>query len=399
VDQQSPKFDHDENEEMLAMSTPRHDSTAISKSQANAIHRLIHELKEEGHLAKRRLNFDLLTERLSGRYSFSKDDARKIIDARSKAVLEKLDEEDEEGETRFKWSRYVIHRELSEAASKHTPLPPALLAPLPVLDESSEDEEVGRTRKSVLRPKTASVSNKVMGKRNRSIAANQQKIESNNDSDDDNQDDDDDDTQMEDVDTPSKSRGHELIRTPLASEKAGPKPHFKNNHTGSAAASLLRSVLSAERAHSAEPPHRPASAASSTDQWTSEVSVVNTPDESETWACRMPGCATLLTSKGSERRKEIEDHAGEHDWEVQMRVELVESERRMHATMPVNNLMEYLVAQHLQQKRAAFPELYPAENWDGDGNYTEPHSVMEMLTPKKPRSAETESQGVNGHTT
>lgn len=361
------------------MSTPRHDPGAISKSQADAVYQLIHELKDEGHLAKRRLNFDLVIERLSTRYSFSKDDARKIIDARSNAVLQKLDEEDQEGETRFKWSRYAIHRELAQAASKQTSLPPALLTPLPLLDDSS-DEELGRTQKSVLRPKNASVSNKVMGKRNRSTTANQQNIES----------DDDDDTRMEDIDTPSKSRGHELIRTPLASEKARPKPDFKNTNTGSAAASLLKSVLSAE------PTHTPATTTPNTGHWTSEISIVNAPTESETWACRMPGCATVLTSKGLERRKQIEDHAGEHDWEVQMRVELVETERRMHSTMPVSNLMKYLVGQHLQQKRTAFPELYPAEN--GNGNGVEPEDGMAMFTPKKPRSAETQDQ-VNGHTT
>lgn len=383
MDQRSPKPEDDEDEEMPLVSTPRHDPGAISKSQADAVYQLIHELKDEGHLAKRRLNFDLVIERLSTRYSLSKDDARKIIDARSSAVLEKLDEEDQEGETRFKWSRYVIHRELSEAASKHTSLPPSLLTPLALLDDSS-DEELGRTQKSVLRPKNASVSNKVMGKRHRSTTANQQNVESDDD------DEDDDDTRMEDIDTPSKSRGHELIRTPLASEKARPKPNFKNTNTGSAAASLLKSVLSAD------PAHTPATTAPSTGQWTSEVSIVNAPDESETWACRMPGCATVLTSKGLERRKQIEDHAGEHDWEVQMRVELVETERRMHSTMPVSNLMKYLVGQHLQQKRTAFPELYPVEN--GNGNGVEPEDVMAMFTPKKPRSAETQDQ-VNGHTT
>jgi hypothetical protein len=388
MDRQSPKSEDDEDEEMPTVSTPRHDPAAISKSQADAVYRLIHELKEEGHLAKRRLNFDLLTERLSSRYSFSKDDARKIIDARSNAVLEKLDEEDQEGETRFKWSRYVIHRELSQATSTQTHLPPALLTPLPLLDDSSDDEELGRTQKSVLRPKIASVSNKVMGKRNRKVPANQENVESDKDDEDDDDEYEDDDARMEDIDTPSKSRGHELIRTPLASEKSRSKPDFKNTNTGSAAASLLKSVFSAEPAHAP-------SATSNMGQWTSEVSIVNVPDESETWACRMPGCATVLTSKGTERRKEIEDHAGEHDWEVQMRVELVETERRMHSTMPVSNLMKYLVGQHLQQKRTAFPELYPAEN--GNGNGIE-HDPMAMFTPKKPRSAETQDR-MNGDTT
>ncbi|KAJ5678018.1 uncharacterized protein N7477_003651 [Penicillium maclennaniae] len=349
VDKQSPQPDDDEDEEMPTVSTPRQDAATISQSQTDAICHLIHELKDEGHLAKRRLNLDLLTERLSARYAFNKDDARKIIDARSKAVLEKLDYEDREGETRFKWSRYVIHRELSEATSQHTSLPPSLLIPLSPLDDSSDDEEMGRTQKSVLRPKNASVSNKVMGKRNRSIPTNQQTKKS---VDEDNADDDD-DTHMEDVETPSKSRGHELIRTPLASETFRPQPDFQPTNPRTAAASLLKSVLSAGTTNTS------ASTTPSIGQWASEVSILNAPEESETWACRMPGCTTIIASKGPERRQEIEDHAGEHDWEVQMRVELVESERRMHSTMPVSNLMKYLVGQHLKQKRAAFPELYP----------------------------------------
>ncbi|KAJ5122268.1 hypothetical protein N7448_003400 [Penicillium atrosanguineum] len=379
VDQQSPQPDDDEDEEMPTISTPRHDTATISKSQTDAVYQLIHELKDEGHLAKRRLNFDLLAERLSARYAFNKDDARKILGARSNNVLERLDQEDREGETRFKWSRYVIHRELSEAASQHTSLPPSLLTPLPLLDDSSDDEELGRTQKSVLRPKNASVSKKVMGKRNRSIATNQQTIKSED------EDEDDDDTHMEDVDTPSKSRGHELIRTPLASENPRPQPDFTPTNPRTAAASLLKSVLSGGSKIT------PASTAPTTGQWTSEISIVNAPEESETWACRMPGCTTILTSKGPERRQEIEDHAGEHDWEVQMRVELVETERRMHSTMPVSNLMKYLVGQHLKQKRTAFPELYPPDNG-------EPIDPMSMFTPKKPKSAQRQEQ-VNGHNT
>jgi hypothetical protein len=381
MDQRSPEADDDENEEMPTVSTPRLDSAAISKSQIDALYQLIHELKDEGHLAKRRLNLDLLTDRLSARYSFSKDDARKIIDARSNAVLEKLDQEDREGETRFKWSRYVIHRELSEAAAlQHKPLPPSLLTSLSLLDDSSDDEEMGRTQKSVLRPKNAFVSNKVMGKRIRSTTANQNNIVS-----EDEDEEDDEDTHMEDVDTPSKSRGHELIRTPLASEKTRSKPDFNPTNPRTAAASLLKSVLSAG------PTDTPASTAPIAGQWTSEISIVNAPEESETWACRMPGCTTILTTKGTERRQEIEDHAGEHDWEVQMRVELVESERRMHSKMPVSNLMKYLVGQHLKQKRTAFPELYPPESG-------EPVDPMSMFTPKKPKSVQRQEQ-VNGPNT
>lgn len=328
-------------------------------------------------MAKRRLHIDLLTERLSQRYSFSNEYAQKIIAARANAVLEKLDEEDDS-----RWSRYVIHRELKHAASKHTSLPPALLTPLQPLEDSDDEEALGRTQKSVLRPKIASVSGKLMGKRNRNTVVNQQTEAP---VDDDEQDED--DTQMEDVDTPSKSRGHELIRTPLTSAK---QRKIDPSNKQSAAASLLKSVLSAEA------PQTSATTAPGMNHWTSEVSVGDPANESETWSCRMPGCSKVLTSKGEQRKKEIEDHAGEHDWEVQMRVELVESERRMHSTLPVSNLMNYLVDQHFQQKRTAFPELYPAENGtaNGDGHT---NGVADTAIAEDTVSSPT--QPVNGHTT
>lgn len=391
MSQQSPKSEIDSEEEEPVASTPPRDPAAVTKSQADAIYQLIQDLKEEGHLAKRRLHLDLLTERLSERYSFGSEDARKIIAARANVVLEKLDEEDG-----TRWSRYVIHRELTNAASKHTSLPPALLTPLQPLEDSDDDERLGRTQKSVLRPKVTSVSSKLMGKRNRQTVVHQQTEQSEQSGDDDDDDDDarmdDDNAQIEDVDTPSKSRGHELIRTPLASAKQQ-KPDISNKQ--SAAASLLKSVLSAE------PPQTPATLASSV------ISLGHPSNESETWACRMPGCSKVLTSKGEQRKKEIEDHAGEHDWEVQMRVELVESERRMHSTFPVSNLMKYLVDQHLQQKRTAFPELYPMENGCGNGNGngnangTLDTSKAEgpMSTPTQQRSAEKQDHSVNGHAT
>lgn len=374
--QQSPQHENDVQEEEPAATTPRHDPAAIANSQAEAIYRLIHDLKDEGHLAKRRLHLDLLTERLSQGYSFSSEDAQKIIAARANAVLEKLDEE---GDSR--WSRYVIHRELKHAASKHTPLPPALLTPLQPLEDSDDEEALGRTQKSVLRPKIASVSSKLMGKRNRNTVANHQTEETV-----DEDDQDEDDTQMEDVDTPTKSRGHELIRTPLTSAKQR-KPDPSNKQ--STAASLLKSVLSGEAPQT--PPIVP-----EVNHWTSDVSLGHPPNESETWTCRMPGCSKVLTSKGDQRKKEIEEHAGEHDWEVQMRVELVESERRMHSTLPVSNLMKYLVDQHFQQKRTAFPELYPTEKGTGSGNGLA-NGLVDGLKVEDREASPT--QPVNGHTT
>ncbi|KAJ5802917.1 uncharacterized protein N7503_005367 [Penicillium pulvis] len=363
MDRLSPQSENEEEEDEPEATTPRHNPATIIKSQTDAIYRLIQELKEEGHLAKRRLHLDLVSERLSERYSFSKENAHKIIAARAGTVLEKLDEDETSG---VKWSRYVIHRELTHAASQPDPLPHGLLTPLQPLEDSSDDEGLTRTQKSVLRPRSAAVSAKVMGKRNRNVTANQQNTESDNDDNDD-----DDPDAMSDIETPSKTRGHELIRTPLASAKPRTRSFMAKSGP---AASLLKSMLQ-------ETTQKPTTLASTMSieksdlggipplpelnghsELESELVPEPTPQpEPEIWACRMAGCPKLITTKGAERQKEIEDHAGEHDWETQMRVELVETEQRMHTALPVSNLMKYLISQHYQQMREAFPEVYFAE--------------------------------------
>ncbi|KAJ5227048.1 uncharacterized protein N7469_007054 [Penicillium citrinum] len=348
-------------------STPRHEPAAIAKSQANAVYQLIIQLKKEGHLAKRRLNLDLLVERFSEMYSVDDEDARKIIAARARLVLEMLDEDDTPS---FKWSRYAIHRDLTNAASETIFLPPALLTPLQPTEDSSDDEQLGRTQKSVLRPKmNSSVSGKVMGKRNRN-ANSYQNTQSDHDGQDDAVDDEEEDEAMEDVETPSKVRGHELIRTPLASAKPRTRSILGNND--SAAASLLKSVLSAETPRSG---FEPKATKGRLSFGLSRPSVeTNGLGESETWTCRVPGCSKTITSKGEQRTKEIEDHAGEHDWETQMQVELVESERRLQPARPVSHLMQYLLNQHYQQMRAAFPEIYPPEGVNGITAAEEPNT-------------------------
>ena len=400
MDRLSPRSEDGDEQDEPEVATPRHDPAAISKSQADAVYQLIQDLKEEGHLKKRRLHLDMLSERLSERYSCNKEDAHRIIAARASAVLEKLDEEDTPG---FRWSRYVIHRELTHAATHHDPLPPALLTPLLPLEDSSDDEDLARTQKSVLRPKIASVSNKLMGKRNRNGAGKPQTKQNDNDNDNENDDEDEDDDTMLDVDTPSKTRGHELIRTPLSTRPqtrsflAKPGP----------AASLLQTILQEPRQTSSIVAPTANHRTSALDA-TSSMGDLSGMSEPETWTCRMPGCPKVITSKGPERKSEIEDHAGEHDWETQMRVELVESERRMHSTMPVSNLMQWVISQHYQQMREAFPEIYPTasegQNANGNSNGAADHSLTLQDGKKSPDpndqlSAEEQNQSVNGHKT
>ncbi|OQD63971.1 hypothetical protein PENPOL_c008G05713 [Penicillium polonicum] len=343
--------------------TPRHQPVAISKSQADAIYQLLKDLREEGHLAKRRLHIDLLGERLAERFSFSNEDAQKIIAIRASVVLEMMDEED------FRWSRYVIHRELTHASTKSAPLPPALLTPLDSQEESSDDERYGRTQKSVLRPKVHTVSNKVTGKRNRNASTNQLTVESNDEED---QEDTDEIDHIEE--TPSKTRGHELIRDPFSATKPRTRSFLSASSSG-AGSSLMKSLFK-DNIKKDKPQAPPVSSSPSHQKLLTPERdpTPDTPQEieepidetSDTWTCRMPGCEKVIsTTDRIEREKLIGDHAGEHEWETQMKVELMESEKRMHSSFPVNNLMQYVVDAHVLQMRAAFPEFYSAGKENG----------------------------------
>lgn len=364
----------DEAQDEPEAATPRRDPAAIAKSQTDAIYQLLQELRDEGQLAKRRLHIDLLQERLASRYSLAgQDGAQKIIAARATAVLELMDAE--EG---FRWNRYVIHRELKQAASKETSLPPALLTPLLALEPSS-DEDSGRVRKSVLRPKASSKTLK--GKRNKDAVANQETKESDAD--------DDDDDVPDEMDTPSKTRGHELIRDPFSSAKTRTRSILSDSGP---AASLMKQLLQ----DTVQTPATPI--LSDTNNGTSDFSPLPTTGDTELesddiWTCHMPECTMIIAMKsGDERKKLIEAHATEHDWKTQMRVELVESERRLHSAFPVTNLMQYLVNQHYQQMRTAFPELYEGDD-QRNGNITTEHPQSptnngdSVTTPKSQRSS------------
>ncbi|KGO47660.1 hypothetical protein PEX1_040290 [Penicillium expansum] len=340
------------------VATPRHQPAAISKSQADAIYQLLKDLREEGHLAKRRLHIDLLGERLAERFSFSNEDAQKVIAIRAAAVLEMMDEED------FRWPRYVIHRELTHASTKSAPLPAALLTPLDSQEESSDDERYGRTQKSVLRPKVHTVSNKVTGKRNRNASANQQTIQSNDEED---QEDTDEIDDFDEIETPSKTRGHELIRDPFSATKPRTRSFLSVSSSG-AGSSLMKSLFKdnikkdkLQTPSVSSPPSRQTLLTPERDPTPDTAQEIEEfiDETSDTWTCRMPGCEKVIsTTDKVERKKLIGDHAGEHEWETQMKVELMESEKRMHSSFPVNNLMQYVVDAHVLQMRTAFPEFY-----------------------------------------
>jgi hypothetical protein len=390
MEEHSSKSEDEDTQNETEVSTPRHDPAAVAKSQVDAIYQMITDLREEGHLAKRRLHLDLLTERLADRYSFSRENTGKIITARAGAVVERLDEEDTPG---FRWSRYVIHRELAHAATQDSTLSPGLMTPLQPIEDSSDDEHLGHTQKSVLRPKMNSVvSGKVMGKRHRNAVVNKD-VDGSEASEPEEEDEAMED--MEDVDTPSKSRGHELIRTPLATAKSRGRSLLPSS--GSATSSLLKSVLSSE------PPQTPSLFTNAHGDTLTSHPLAELNKISDIWSCRMPGCSKTISTKGDQRKEEIEAHATEHDWEAQMRIEIVEAERRMHTTMPVSNLMQYLLNQHIAQMRSAFPEKYPATMENGKSNGATEHAETnqngDSETLPNGQDSEIQEHGVNGQTT
>lgn len=389
MEEQSNKSEDEEAQNETGASTPRHDPAVIAKSQIDAIYQMITDLREEGHLAKRRLHLDMLTERLADRYSFSRENASKIIAARAGAVVERLDEEDTPG---FRWSRYVIHRELTHAATQDSTLSPGLLTPLQPIEDSSDDEHLGHTQKSVLRPKMNSVvSGKVMGKRHRNAVINKDVQSDASDA----EEEDEPMEDMEDLDTPSKSRGHELIRTPLTTAKSRGRSLLPSS--GSAASSLLKSVLSSE------PPQTPSLITNMKGDILTSHPLAELNKISDVWSCRMPGCSKTISTKGDQRKEDIEAHATEHDWEAQMRIEIIEAERRMHTTMPVTNLMQYLLNQHVAQMRSAFPEKYPTSTENGEQNGTTEHSEItqngDSVSLPNGQHSEDQDHDVNGHTT
>ncbi|EPS32508.1 hypothetical protein PDE_07468 [Penicillium oxalicum 114-2] len=371
MEERSHESTDDSEQTETGASTPRHDPAAIARSQVESIYSMVKDLRDEGHLAKRRLHLDLLTERLADRYSLSRENASNVIAARATAVIERMDEEDSPG---FRWSRYVIHRELTNAATQDTLLPHELqLNPLQPLEDSSDDEGLRHTQKSVLRPKINSVvSGKLTGKRHRNSVLNKDVIMASNHE----TNGDEDIEGPEDVDTPSKVRGHELIRTPFSNAESRGRSLLSNS--GSGASSLLRSVLSSEHYHTPSLPSKKSEQLSSTHPL-AELNKI-----SEVWSCQMPGCSKTISAKGEQRQKEIEAHATEHDWEAQMRIEVIEAERRMHTTMPVSNLMQYLLNQHTAQMRSAFPEKYPPQT-AGDEEKEQAQAAGEsdfLLCPK-----------------
>ncbi|EAW13092.1 uncharacterized protein ACLA_015300 [Aspergillus clavatus NRRL 1] len=307
-----------------------HDPTIASKTQADAIYQVILDLKEAGHLAKRQLNLELLASTLVSRFEIENAEyAQDLISSRASIIIELMDEAKTPN---FDWSRKVIYRELKAASERNelkhitlTPLRPRSSEEEQSSEEESELEENRRlrrrqVRKSVLRPKLSSFSTKQIGKRTRSAAIDP------DDMSDDNRE------GVDEFETPSKVRGHELVRDPLSTRA---KRRTRSILSESASTPLQKAPLQ-ETLQSRN------TSVSAPDQDSSIVDVLHGDDApSDTWVCQVRGCDKVINKRNSKRGKEmIQDHSLAHADDTKAKLDLVFAEQRLNINLRVDNLLD-----------------------------------------------------------
>ncbi|KAL1966793.1 hypothetical protein VTN77DRAFT_3758 [Rasamsonia byssochlamydoides] len=305
------------------------DTDAVANAQATTIFNIITDLKEAGALAKRQLNVDLVASTLHGRYEVdSEDSARALITARAEMLLEMMDKQKTSS---FDWSRKAIYRELKSAVENNekqhvaiTPLRPR--APVEDDDSSEHDSDHEdhprvlrrRVRKSVLRPKLSSVSAKQAGKQTRSMRT--QEVEMSEDSEAD-----------EDLNTPSKSRGHELIREPPPSASINGRARSILSDSDSTAIRKTPLQETLQSGNISNPVGNSQSALSRTN-------TENLPGD--TWVCSVQGCGKVVHKASSKRSKElIYDHTLMHADDTQSKLDLVFAEQRLSFNIGVDHLV------------------------------------------------------------
>ncbi|KAL4890246.1 hypothetical protein BDV59DRAFT_185121 [Aspergillus ambiguus] len=306
------------------------DATAVSKTQAEEIYKIITDLKDAGHLAKRQLNLDLVASTLVNRFDVASEDyARDLLASRADTVLEMMDEAKTNA---FDWSRKAIYRELKTASKKNNAEQVALTplrARMSANDDDSSDEDSEqdedlprvrrrRVRKSVLRPKS-SVATKQTGKRTRSTAIEQEDLS------DDNVD------VMDEVETPSKVRGHDLVRDPL-STRAKRRTRSILSESGSMTfqKTPLQETLQSRN-----------TSVSVADQEASELDTHHSDEPpADTWICQVRDCGKIIQKSNTKRGQEmIRDHSLAHADDTKAKLDLVFSEQRLNIGLPVDNLL------------------------------------------------------------
>lgn len=318
------------------------DRDAVAKAQADTIFNIITELKEAGALAKRQLNVDLVASTLHGRYEMDTEDyARALIAVRAEMLIEMMDQQKTSS---FDWSRKAIYRELKSAAENNetrdvaiTPLRPRAAMEDDDSSEHDSDHEDHprvrrrRVRKSVLRPKLSSVSAKQAGKQAGKQARSStttQELEMSEDSE-----------ANEDLDTPSKSRGHELIREPppsSASINGRARSILSDSDSTAIRKTPLQETLQSGNISNNNNNNSVAQHSQSALERTTNTE--NLPGD--TWICSVQGCGKVVHKASSKRSKElIHDHTLMHADDTQTRLDLVFAEKRLNVNVGVEHLV------------------------------------------------------------
>lgn len=315
--------DSDEKEINGESSQPK-DHDSVSKSQADMIYKVIIDLKDAGHLAKRQLNLNLVASNLVSRFEIDTEEyAQGLISARASAILELMDEAKTAS---FDWSRRAIYKEL-KATSKKKDVQDIAITPLrPRSDnnESSEDSDSEehprprrrRVRKSVLRPKS-SVSAKLIGKRTRNAAADEEDLSDEN-------------GDGDEYETPSKVRGHELVRDPLSTRVKRTRSILSDSGSTPVQKTPLQETLQSRN-----------TSVSAMEQDIPDMDPVQLDDlPHDTWVCQARGCGKVIYKCSTKRGKElVQDHSLAHASDTQARLDLVFSEQRLNINIPVDNLL------------------------------------------------------------
>lgn len=316
------------------------DQDSISRNQADLIYQVILDLKAAGHLAKRELNIGLVASNLVSRYEIERGDyARDLISARSKIILGLMNEAKTPS---FDWSRKAIYKELKKV-SKRSDLQHIAITPLRRRseDESSDESEQEeprprrrRVRKSVLRPKLSSMSAKQTGKRTRNAEEEEEDSDGNEDAD--------------EYETPSKIRGHELVRDPLSTRA---KRRTRSILSDSGSTPVQKTPLQETR-------QSRNTSVSAIEQDVSDFDAQLDDFPPDTWVCRARDCGKVIYKSSTKRGKKlVQDHSLAHASDTQARLDLVFSEQRLNIGLPVDNLIN-----RIQELGSLNPELASIAN-------------------------------------
>ena len=137
----------------------------------------------------------------------------------------------------------------------------------------------------------------------------------------------------DEVDTPSKVRGHELVRDPLSTRA---KRRTKSILSDSAPTPVQQSpLLESLQAKITSVP------AADQDITISHPESLHPYDSAtDTWTCQARGCGKVIHKSSSKRGKEmIQDHSLGHADDTQAKLDLVFAEQRLNIGLPVDNLL------------------------------------------------------------